>query len=213
MLERNICIKLSIFINVFISTAIYFSDMYMYYLYFVLPSIIIYMNQNDVHKVIILYEPVPKKTNNLGSDKVQHKPGCTVTEDMLEAGNFGFRKKRICAILVAKTKALISFAITAKLICAFAFAYADCWFSHAAAHIYILGGETTRGAKRLGGRNDWGGGGAKRLVGAKRLGGKRLGGKRLGGETTRGRNVPDSITCRLTLPHPLVAVVRIVFNL
>ena len=43
--------------------------------------------------------------------------------------------------------------------------------------IYILGGETTRGAKRLGG--------------------KRLGGKRLGGETTRGeivwgRNVPDS---------------------
>ena len=27
----------------------------MYYLYFVLPSIIIYMKQNDVHKVIILY--------------------------------------------------------------------------------------------------------------------------------------------------------------
>ena len=47
-------------------------------------------------------------------------------------------------------------------------------------YIYILGGETTRGTKRL-----WG---AKRLVGAKRLGGKRLGGKRLGGETTRGRN-------------------------
>ena len=37
-----------------------------------------------------------------------------------------------------------------------------------------LGGETTKGAKRL--------------VGAKRLGGKRLGGKRLGGETTRGGN-------------------------
>ena len=55
MLERNRCIKLSIFINVFISTAIYFRDMYMYYLYFVLPSIIIYMKQNDVHKVIILY--------------------------------------------------------------------------------------------------------------------------------------------------------------
>ena len=30
---------------------------------------------------------------------------------------------------------LISFAVTAKLICAFVFAYADCWFSHAAAHI------------------------------------------------------------------------------
>ena len=36
---------------------------------------------------------------------------------------------------VAKTKALISFAVTAKLICAFVFAYADCWFSHEAAHL------------------------------------------------------------------------------
>ena len=37
---------------------------------------------------------------------------------------------------VAKTKALISFAVTAKLICVFVFAYADCWFSHGAAHIF-----------------------------------------------------------------------------
>ena len=36
---------------------------------------------------------------------------------------------------MAKTKALNSFAVTAKLMCAFVFAYADCWFSHAAAHI------------------------------------------------------------------------------
>ena len=28
-----------------------------------------------------MYEPVHEKTNNLGSDQVQHKPGCTVTED------------------------------------------------------------------------------------------------------------------------------------
>ena len=27
------------------------------------------------------YEPVRKKTNNMGSDRVRHKPGCTVTED------------------------------------------------------------------------------------------------------------------------------------
>ena len=53
----------------------------------------------------------------------------------LEAGNFEFRKKRNCTIRVAKTKALISFAVTAKLICAFVFAYADCWFSHGAANI------------------------------------------------------------------------------
>ena len=43
-----------------------------------------------------------------------------------------------CTIRVAKTKALISFAVTAKLICAFVFAYADCWFSHEAAQLVIL---------------------------------------------------------------------------
>ena len=42
---------------------------------------------------------------------------------------------RNCTIRVAKTKALISFAVTAKLICAFVFAYADCWFSHGVAHM------------------------------------------------------------------------------
>ena len=34
---------------------------------------------------------------------------------------------------MAKTKALISFAVTAKLICVFVFANAKCWFSHDAA--------------------------------------------------------------------------------
>ena len=38
-------------------------------------------------------------------------------------------------IHVAKTKALISFAITSKLICAFVFAYAKIQFSHDAAHL------------------------------------------------------------------------------
>ena len=42
---------------------------------------------------------------------------------------------RNCTIRVAKTKALISFAVTAKLICVFGFAYADSWFSHGAAQI------------------------------------------------------------------------------
>ena len=53
----------------------------------------------------------------------------------LETGNFGFRKKRVSTIRVAKAKALISFAVTAKLICAFVFAYGRCWFSHDAAHM------------------------------------------------------------------------------
>ena len=55
-----------------------------------------------------------------------------------------------CTILVVKTKVLISFAVTgkliavtAKLICAFVFGYADCWFSHAVAdllsHLLIAG--------------------------------------------------------------------------
>ena len=35
-----------------------------------------------------------------------------------------------------KTKALISFAFTEKLICIFVLAYADCWFSHVAAHLF-----------------------------------------------------------------------------
>ena len=47
-------------------------------------------------------------------------------------------------IRVAKTKALISFAVTAKLICAFVFAYADCWFSHAAAQKVSLCGNLKR---------------------------------------------------------------------
>ena len=36
---------------------------------------------------------------------------------------------------MAKTKALISFAVTAKPICVFVFANAKCWFSHDVAHI------------------------------------------------------------------------------
>ena len=70
-----------------------------------------------------------RKPTIWGSDQVQHKPGCTVTED-------GSRLKILnCTIHVAKTKAPISFALTAKLVCTFVFAYADCWFSDAAAQI------------------------------------------------------------------------------
>ena len=38
---------------------------------------------------------------------------------------------------VAKTKALISCAVTAELICEFVFAYTDCWFSDVAAHFQL----------------------------------------------------------------------------
>ena len=41
-----------------------------------------------------------------------------------------------CTIHGAKTKVLISCAVTAQLIRAFVFAYADCRFSNAVAHEY-----------------------------------------------------------------------------
>ena len=44
---------------------------------------------------------------------------------------------RDCTINVAKTKALIRFAVTAKLICVFVFVYAKRWFSHDAAQMVI----------------------------------------------------------------------------
>ena len=65
------------------------------------------------------------------SDQVHYKPGCTATEDgqRLEILDLGSRG------IVAKTKALISFTVTAKLICVFVFAYAKIRFSHDEAHI------------------------------------------------------------------------------
>ena len=43
-----------------------------------------------------------------------------------------------CNIRIAKPKALISFAATAKLICIFNFAYAEIRFSHNEAHIKVV---------------------------------------------------------------------------
>ena len=43
--------------------------------------------------------------------------------------------------LCSENKVLISFADTAKLICIFVFAYADCWISYDTARIHISNGE------------------------------------------------------------------------
>ena len=53
----------------------------------------------------------------------------------LEAWNFRVWKKREYTIQIAKTKALISFAVTAKLICVFVFAYAKNRFPHVEAYL------------------------------------------------------------------------------
>ena len=44
---------------------------------------------------------------------------------------------RDCTICIVKTKALISFAVTAKLVCAFDFSYENCWFSDAVALLIV----------------------------------------------------------------------------
>ena len=85
--------------------------------------------------LLILFELLRKKTCLRGS-----RPGPTQTKmyslrRMLEARNFGFRKKRDCAIYVAKEKALISCTATTQLICVFVFAYAKIRVSHDVAHL------------------------------------------------------------------------------
>ena len=50
--------------------------------------------------------------------------------DGIMANRTSFQEKKNCTIRVAKTKALISFAVTVKLIWVFVFAYADCWLNY-----------------------------------------------------------------------------------
>ena len=79
-----------------------------------------------LHMSLVLRKPV------FGvSDQVPHKPGCTAKEDgsRLEISYLE------STINEAITKALISFAVTAKLICVFVFAYAKSRFSHDPAHM------------------------------------------------------------------------------
>ena len=60
-----------------------------------------------------------------------------VSQEKARSFKFGFMKKRDCTICVAKTKALISFAVTEQMICDCIRIYANCWFSYAAAHIKL----------------------------------------------------------------------------
>ena len=84
------------------------------------------------------YEPRCMKTGPRGFRQGPTQTGLYSHRRWIEAWNFGFRKLRDRTICVAKTKALISFAVTAKLICVFVFAYAKSRFSHDEAHIMIL---------------------------------------------------------------------------
>ena len=74
----------------------------------------------------ISYEPRCEKTGLRGFRPGPTQTGLYSHRRLLETWDFRFRKKRNCTtcIRVSKTKALISFAVTAKLICVFVFAYA-----------------------------------------------------------------------------------------
>ena len=84
------------------------------------------------------FEPRCEKSGLRGFRPGPTQTGLYSYRKWLESCNFVFRKKRDCTIRVAKTKALISFAVTAKLICGFVFAYAKSRFSHNEAHFKLI---------------------------------------------------------------------------
>ena len=68
------------------------------------------------------------KTNDVVSEQVP-------AQKMTIGWKFRIYKEGNYTVSVATTKALISFTFTVKLISAFVFANADCWFSHDAAQL------------------------------------------------------------------------------
>ena len=59
------------------------------------------------------------------------------TVSLTQRCNFRFRKSRDCTICVMKTKALVSFPVTAQMMCTFVFAYAKSRLSHDVSHIRV----------------------------------------------------------------------------
>ena len=83
----------------------------------------------------LLSKPRREKTGLRGFRPGPTQTGLRNYSMRLETWNFRFRKYMGCTLRVAKTKTLISFAVTAKLICVFVFAYAKIRFSHVAAQV------------------------------------------------------------------------------
>ena len=79
------------------------------------------------------YETCHGKTSNVVSEQGDTNQAVQAQK---KTSDFGFKKKRNCIICIVKTKVLISFAVTAKLVCAFVYAHANCWFSREMAHIF-----------------------------------------------------------------------------
>ena len=68
-------------------------------------------------------EPRSEKTCLRGFRQRPTQTGLCSNRRWQEAGNFGLMKQRDCTFSGAKTKALISCAVTAQLICVFVFVY------------------------------------------------------------------------------------------
>ena len=86
-------------------------------------------------------EPRREKTCIRGFGPASTQTGLYNHRRWLEASNFGFRKYKYCTIYEAKTKALISSAVTAQPICTLVLAYAKSRFYHDAAHYYLYKGK------------------------------------------------------------------------
>ena len=86
---------------------------------------VVWLTDQVIHKLDLLaneYELQRKNTGLRGFRLGPTQTGLCSYRRWLEPCNLGFRKKMGCTIRVSKTKVLISFAVTAKLICAFVFA-------------------------------------------------------------------------------------------
>ena len=82
------------------------------------------------------FESLPEKTGLQGFRPGRIQAGLYSHRRWLETWNGGVKNKRNCTICAAKTKALISCAVTEQLICFFDFAYAIIHFSRDAAHFF-----------------------------------------------------------------------------
>ena len=89
--------------------------------------------------IMSAFEPRREKTGLRGFRPNPTQTGLHSHRTGQEACNFGNMERKKRTIRVAKTKALISCAVTAQLICGFVFAHAKVRFSHEVAHLsYIL---------------------------------------------------------------------------
>ena len=92
-------------------------------------------NSKHLKYFIPQYSPL---FQNKAKNPTRVNPGLPSGLTRVEMGTSNPGKYRDCTIRVAKTKALISFAVTSKLICVFVFAYSKCWFSHDVAQIVMI---------------------------------------------------------------------------